>query len=450
MWIGGLDRVCQAIRKQVEESSRPKAASSQYDGFGATKWAGSRERAHDVDKTGNVDKGGACTGPWKGKRALSATDQIPETSSALGYATRAYKKGGTCREPWQYPYRHVLYMASPHDSVRLDDAALPPRRSPFSGLAFQTARQMKCIYSITVSSKSSRATYSSSSICLAHLIPLVARANPFISNLRLAPYQAPRPFGTQCRQETSSSVMSLPSLSLVNRPELSPEPNCALEPSNDKLQHSSLKHILQEPDSFVESCGSLLSKEDGVAKLDTSRVVVARLAVAAPTTFSTCFTPSVGNNTHPPYESRDDPSLDFQALCLRTPIRNAHRHILESSHSDLSLTSWPCSHNLEPMLIGSYLAGLVILSIVPLLFFIARYLAKRTKSQSWNIDDTLLLLALVTKDTILSPRLANASWEAVPILMAARLVRQHITDPTLGRLERTLMVHMGPEKHCFA
>lgn len=133
---------------------------------------------------------------------------------------------------------------------------------------------------------------------------------------------------------------------------------------------------------------------------------------ASNTTFTLSLLTTTSNTA---YESRDDPSLDFQALCLRTPIRNAHRHILESSHSDLSLTSWPCSHNLEPMLIGSYLAGLVILSIVPLLFFIARYLAKRTKSQSWNIDDTLLLLALVTKDTILSPRLANASWEAVPI-----------------------------------
>ena len=47
------------------------------------------------------------------------------------------------------------------------------------------------------------------------------------------------------------------------------------------------------------------------------------------------------------------------------------------------------------MLFGKYIAGLVILSVLPLLFLLARFCAKRSRLLPWTIDDTFLLLALV-------------------------------------------------------
>ena len=47
------------------------------------------------------------------------------------------------------------------------------------------------------------------------------------------------------------------------------------------------------------------------------------------------------------------------------------------------------------MLLHSYIAGVVLLSILPQIFLIARIAAKRLKHLSWTIDDTLLVLALV-------------------------------------------------------
>lgn len=47
------------------------------------------------------------------------------------------------------------------------------------------------------------------------------------------------------------------------------------------------------------------------------------------------------------------------------------------------------------MILGSYLAGIVVLSVLPLLFLVARLLAKRSKRLPWTIDDVLLLLSLV-------------------------------------------------------
>jgi hypothetical protein len=50
------------------------------------------------------------------------------------------------------------------------------------------------------------------------------------------------------------------------------------------------------------------------------------------------------------------------------------------------------------MLFGSYIAGLVILSVLPLLFLLARFCSKRSRPLPWTINDTLLVLALVLPD----------------------------------------------------
>jgi len=47
------------------------------------------------------------------------------------------------------------------------------------------------------------------------------------------------------------------------------------------------------------------------------------------------------------------------------------------------------------MILASYLAGIAILSLLPLLFLAARLLAKRAKRQAWTVDDALLCIALV-------------------------------------------------------
>ena len=47
------------------------------------------------------------------------------------------------------------------------------------------------------------------------------------------------------------------------------------------------------------------------------------------------------------------------------------------------------------MLVGFYVAGVLILTLLPLSFLVARYLTKRGKGASWTIDDTLLVLSLV-------------------------------------------------------
>jgi hypothetical protein len=52
------------------------------------------------------------------------------------------------------------------------------------------------------------------------------------------------------------------------------------------------------------------------------------------------------------------------------------------------------------MLVASYVAGAILLAILPLAFFVARHLAKRSKSLPWSIDDTLLVFSLVGNTTI--------------------------------------------------
>jgi hypothetical protein len=50
------------------------------------------------------------------------------------------------------------------------------------------------------------------------------------------------------------------------------------------------------------------------------------------------------------------------------------------------------------MLYTSYVVGITILAVLPLLFFVARHLAKRSKRLPWSVDDTLLALSLVQPD----------------------------------------------------
>jgi hypothetical protein len=66
----------------------------------------------------------------------------------------------------------------------------------------------------------------------------------------------------------------------------------------------------------------------------------------------------------------------------------------------LSRTRALASHRvLYQMLFPSYAAGVSILTILPLLFLIARYVAKRTRRLPWYIDDTLLLFSLVRQQS---------------------------------------------------
>jgi hypothetical protein len=45
-----------------------------------------------------------------------------------------------------------------------------------------------------------------------------------------------------------------------------------------------------------------------------------------------------------------------------------------------------------------YVVGITVLAVSPLLFLIARLLAKRSRHLPWSIDDILLLLSLVQSD----------------------------------------------------
>jgi hypothetical protein len=47
------------------------------------------------------------------------------------------------------------------------------------------------------------------------------------------------------------------------------------------------------------------------------------------------------------------------------------------------------------MSIRANIAGVTILAVLPAVFLAARFAAKRTKSATWSLDDTLLVLALV-------------------------------------------------------
>ena len=52
------------------------------------------------------------------------------------------------------------------------------------------------------------------------------------------------------------------------------------------------------------------------------------------------------------------------------------------------------------MLLGSYIAGIVLLLALPLVFVTARFVSKRSKVPSWTLDDTLLVLALVENSQV--------------------------------------------------
>jgi len=103
------------------------------------------------------------------------------------------------------------------------------------------------------------------------------------------------------------------------------------------------------------------------------------------------------------------------------------------------------------MILASYLAGIAILSLLPLLFLAARLLAKRAKRQAWTVDDALLCIALFLLYVVVAMFIVGASsyFISYPFgsnptnaaaAMAARLVRQRITDATVGQLKRTLIV----------
>jgi fumarate reductase subunit D len=47
------------------------------------------------------------------------------------------------------------------------------------------------------------------------------------------------------------------------------------------------------------------------------------------------------------------------------------------------------------MLIASYVVAVSVLTLLPLLFLVARSSAKRMMRLAWSVDDTLLLLSLV-------------------------------------------------------
>lgn len=49
------------------------------------------------------------------------------------------------------------------------------------------------------------------------------------------------------------------------------------------------------------------------------------------------------------------------------------------------------------MLLAPYTAGAVVLTVLPLLFLISRCVAKRIKQLPWYIDDTLLVVSLVSR-----------------------------------------------------
>jgi hypothetical protein len=70
------------------------------------------------------------------------------------------------------------------------------------------------------------------------------------------------------------------------------------------------------------------------------------------------------------------------------------------------------------MLFDKYIAGLVVLSVLPTLFFLARYHAKRSKLLPWTIDDSLLVLALVRTGSQQESRHADSTGLAV-------LIRRH-------------------------
>ncbi|KAH6841249.1 hypothetical protein B0T12DRAFT_255707 [Alternaria alternata] len=101
------------------------------------------------------------------------------------------------------------------------------------------------------------------------------------------------------------------------------------------------------------------------------------------------------------------------------------------------------------MLFGKYIAGLVILSVLPLLFLLARFCAKRSRLLPWTIDDTFLLLALVlpslvAKASAMSDHMHQLLQYVVMTMfivsMAASLAHQHIVTATMADLKRTLII----------
>ena len=71
-------------------------------------------------------------------------------------------------------------------------------------------------------------------------------------------------------------------------------------------------------------------------------------------------------------------------------FHNANGHTIVRHTSPV--TAYP---PVESMSIGGDIVGVTILAVLPVMFLAARFAAKKTKSLSWSLDDTLLVLALV-------------------------------------------------------
>jgi hypothetical protein len=74
-------------------------------------------------------------------------------------------------------------------------------------------------------------------------------------------------------------------------------------------------------------------------------------------------------------------SIYFPSLLRCAPLSYPRAHIRNCSKTS--------------MLFPSYVAAVTLLAVLPLLFFVARCVAKRLTNLSWSIDDTLLTLSLV-------------------------------------------------------
>ena len=140
------------------------------------------------------------------------------------------------------------------------------------------------------------------------------------------------------------------------------------------------------------------------ALLSRSRLFpVAVSQIAAPSPDDCCFrhllpvSPPLPTQTHcTPPSSPPILTPHHQRLC-KTSSCHAHHGPIGHEHKLHPSTSFSASlRTASSMPLGPFIVGLVLLSVLPLLFLVARHLAKRSRQLPWSIDDTLLVLALVS------------------------------------------------------
>ncbi|KAF1829470.1 hypothetical protein BDW02DRAFT_147872 [Decorospora gaudefroyi] len=83
------------------------------------------------------------------------------------------------------------------------------------------------------------------------------------------------------------------------------------------------------------------------------------------------------------------------------------------------------------MLYSQYIIGLVFLSILPLLFLVARCVAKRSRLLPWSIDDTLLVASLLLVYTVVA---------MLAVALIDRLSHGYRATGTNAELRRTLII----------